>query len=799
MSNSIEKNLSDLVDVQTTALSVLKNRGDVTVPQNACLADVPQMISQLTNRITIRTAVDGLTKGGTATTRFAVCSDVHIKGDGKDTADVRAVTMFTRLGEMYKNGELDFVVCCGDLITEEGPSYNRYIEIKSSVDNWKTLLQGCPLYCISGNHDTIEKGDDGVTAFAKVTGQTDKTVFTPSEKVFKIEKNGDVFLFYGGFGKRWSAKDSINTEEERSWIISQLNEYSDRGRVFMFTHFYYPLDAFGYRYTAGVYIDNSGDEYDLKRQYETIAKTYKNLIWISGHSHTAWKQESVYPTIKAHSNESARLIACPSLMQKDNNEYMLVTCYNDMVKIDGINNETGEAYSYANYFVPKAVENSFVYYAVKQNLQGLTTSYNGTRVIEGSNITIKLALKEFYSNPSITVLVDGRDVTNAVLNTETLTISITNVTGDITVTATATASGMATITTNLKGYAYSGAELVRLNTAFSAKLTLLENYADGAIKVTMGGTDITATALKGYDISVDNVTADINISATALNIYKIVQTLDEGITTSLGATAIEGTSINAELTNTTGEELKVSVLMGGVDITETAYKDGKITIAKVTGDISFVAMIDSIDYSEYVQMWVTPTSNTEVTPICNAMTSVQTVYIDDVEVDKSTLTADSNGNMGIIFSDTSEHKVCIKNVDNKVHTAQFKPCQMRKLVIPSYYVTLGGGSTTNASFSSASLEEADVDPAQTIGGYTFYNCAKLKKLSLGENVQNIGNYALNGSTAVNEIHWRGIKAVTLANYALSGLNDNAGTFYYSAGADISSWQGKLSKWAFKEK
>lgn len=51
--------------------------------------------------------------------------------------------------------------------------------------------------------------------------------------------------------------------------------------------------------------------------------------------------------------------------------------------------------------------------------------------------------------------------------------------------------------------------------AFSTTLTAQSGYELGDIKVTMGGVDVTATALSGSTISISNVTGDIVITATA--------------------------------------------------------------------------------------------------------------------------------------------------------------------------------------------------------------------------------------------------------------------------------------------
>ena len=217
--NSLLDNIERIKNVRDTILTSLRARGDISVPVDARLRDLPELVDSVSlQRVTVRTAEDGLTKGSSVGLRMAICSDIHISGDGTSNADVRATTLMTRLGGQYTAGELDVVICLGDLIGPEAPSYANYVAIKQSVDHWKELLNGCPIYFVPGNHDTCEKGDDGLTAWSKVTGQTAAVMNGPSEKVFRVDIKGEVLLFYGGYGKRWSAKDSINTAEERQWI-----------------------------------------------------------------------------------------------------------------------------------------------------------------------------------------------------------------------------------------------------------------------------------------------------------------------------------------------------------------------------------------------------------------------------------------------------------------------------------------------------------------------------------------------------------------------------------------------------
>lgn len=123
----------------------------------------------------------------------------------------------------------------------------------------------------------------------------------------------------------------------------------------------------------------------------------------------------------------------------------------------------------------------------------------------------------------------------------------------------------------------------------SYKTTLSGIKENHVVTVKLGTTDVTSTA---YDsetnkINIATVTNDITIIVEELDIYTITNTLKSGVTTSNSAkTIIEGESYSATLTGVDVSDT-VSVTMGGVIITTTAYDDtdDSISISEVTGNI----------------------------------------------------------------------------------------------------------------------------------------------------------------------------------------------------------------------
>lgn len=127
--------------------------------------------------------------------------------------------------------------------------------------------------------------------------------------------------------------------------------------------------------------------------------------------------------------------------------------------------------------------------------------------------------------------------------------------------------------------------------SYSTKLKgIKENHV---VTVKSGSTDITSTAYdtETKEVSITAVGNNITIKVEALPIYNITNTLKTGVTTSNSAkTIIAGENYTATLTGITALSDTVTVTMGGVVITTTAYDDSddSISISNVDGDIVIV-------------------------------------------------------------------------------------------------------------------------------------------------------------------------------------------------------------------
>ena len=136
---------------------------------------------------------------------------------------------------------------------------------------------------------------------------------------------------------------------------------------------------------------------------------------------------------------------------------------------------------------------------------------------------------------------------------------------------------------------------VASGSSFTTTLTAEEGYTLASVVVTMGGVDVTADAYNAVTgvVTIASATGNITITANAaINTYTVTQTLTN-VTTDIAATSVNyGDSISGTVTADSGYTLgTVTVEMGGVDITSTAYdsSDDSITIASVTGNVEITA------------------------------------------------------------------------------------------------------------------------------------------------------------------------------------------------------------------
>lgn len=158
-------------------------------------------------------------------------------------------------------------------------------------------------------------------------------------------------------------------------------------------------------------------------------------------------------------------------------------------------------------------------YSVTNNLTNATNSNSTAKVAENAAYTASITAADGYTLSAVTVVMGGVDVTASVYSNGTINISA--VTGNIVITAVAveTESEVATytITNSLTNVSSNNSTAsVTENASYTATLTAGEGYNLDSVKVTMGGTDITAAAYANGVVNISAVTGNVVITATAV-------------------------------------------------------------------------------------------------------------------------------------------------------------------------------------------------------------------------------------------------------------------------------------------
>lgn len=161
-------------------------------------------------------------------------------------------------------------------------------------------------------------------------------------------------------------------------------------------------------------------------------------------------------------------------------------------------------------------------HGLAQTLSGCTSSVSASTVRDGDALSVTLTADSGRRLDTVTVTMGGTDITSTAYSSGTVTIN--NVTGDVAITATtAEISTSHAVTASLSHVTIDNAVTsVDNGGSYAATVTPDIGYATPTITVTMGGTDITSTAVSGTKISIALVTGDVVITATAARLSNLI-------------------------------------------------------------------------------------------------------------------------------------------------------------------------------------------------------------------------------------------------------------------------------------
>lgn len=279
------------------------------------------------------------------------------------------------------------------------------------------------------------------------------------------------------------------------------------------------------------------------------------------------------------------------------------------------------------------------YQPISKNLTGCTISNAASQVDYGEAYTATITPESGKTMDSIVVTMGGEDITSTAVSGGA--ISIPTVTGAVTITAAASVPSVTyTITRNLTNCASSNtADSIAEGAAYTTSLTPTGTFKKlGTITVTMGGTDISSTAVSGSTVTIASVTGNIVITCAA-TITNIIDTVGISANTRLSTSS----GVNKDKTGwaTMGANMDVASLIHlvpgdtlrvkGVSI--PAANDGSSAIVKYNSDGTFYSASYMYEGNAFSSMTFHNTANgivitthdpqyIRISPICTDASAV---------------------------------------------------------------------------------------------------------------------------------------------------------------------------------
>ena len=201
------------------------------------------------------------------------------------------------------------------------------------------------------------------------------------------------------------------------------------------------------------------------------------------------------------------------------------------------------------------------YHPITKNLTGCTISNTASQVEYGEAYTAVIAADSGKTITSVVVKMGGVDITATAYSAGSGAINIDRVTGAVSITASATVpSVLYSITRNLTNCASSNtANTIAEGAAYTTTLSPTGTFKKlGAITVTMGGVDISASSVSGSTITIASVTGNIVITCAAV-ITNIIDTV--GISADTRLSTGSGTNKARAGWATIGANMDVSSLI----------------------------------------------------------------------------------------------------------------------------------------------------------------------------------------------------------------------------------------------
>ena len=521
--------------------------------------------------------------------RFGLLSDVHNE-DSQSTEN--AQDFINALTELNNKESIEFICITGDLTQYSYNTGNIATEMTLYQNNLNAAGVNKPVYVTTGNHDCPGSTDVDYTTFYQKAGLSDIAPSSGATASYEVTKTHttsggttvtDHFLFLTM--RRYEFTSSTYYDADITWLGNKLEAYKN-DRCFVFTHMFFPDYAGNLNriYPSGNWL--SGPQLtSLKNLIDSYPRSY----WFSGHSHWKWylqkyqDKANIYPTSNSGRTTgwAVHIPSCASPIDSDGSSRVsmplqseggVVDVYEDYVDIRGIEFKGPGDSNYNMKYIPVAQYRLYTEAGVEPSTPWNITYYSNNVTLSSYDSTVSrnaplhitVTPNSGFAISSLTVEMGGVDVTDTAVSGTT--ISIASVTGDVVITVSAVSADYSVSYTLNESVSSNTTTGVVSGSAYSTTITQNSGYKVTSITVTMGGADLSSTAVSVINgvhiINISSVTGDIVITVeTAVSLNTLVAKCD-AISTGLGLTVSDNTYKYLKY-----DAIKITV--NGADVTDT--------------------------------------------------------------------------------------------------------------------------------------------------------------------------------------------------------------------------------------
>ena len=521
--------------------------------------------------------------------RFGLLSDVH---NEDSQATENAQDFINALTELNNKESIEFICITGDLTQYSYNTGNIATEMTLYQNNLNAAGVNKPVYVTTGNHDCPGSTDVDYTTFYQKAGLSDIAPSSGATASYEVTKTHttsggttvtDHFLFLTM--RRYEFTSSTYYDADITWLGNKLEAYKN-DRCFVFTHMFFPDYAGNLNriYPSGNWL--SGPQLtSLKNLIDSYPRSY----WFSGHSHWKWylqkyqDKANIYPTSNSGRTTgwAVHIPSCASPIDSDGSSRVsmplqseggVVDVYEDYVDIRGIEFKGPGDSNYNMKYIPVAQYRLYTEAGVEPSTPWNITYYSNNVTLSSYDSTVSrnaplhitVTPNSGFAISSLTVEMGGVDVTDTTVSGTT--ISIASVTGDVVITVSAVSADYSVSYTLNESVSSNTTTGVVSGSAYSTTITQNSGYKVTSITVTMGGADLSSTAVSVNNgvhiINISNVTGDIVITVeTSVSLNTLVAKCD-AISTGLGLTVSDNTYKYLKY-----DAIKITV--NGADVTDT--------------------------------------------------------------------------------------------------------------------------------------------------------------------------------------------------------------------------------------